>query len=51
MDTMTITISQPEGIELYFKIQFERKNFFNIIDIVDKLTIDTVMNCDLFEVL
>lgn len=51
MQTMTITISQEEGVQLYFKIQFESQNFLKIVEIVDTLTIDNVMNHELFNVI
>ena len=51
MKTMTITLNIEAGEQAFFKIQFKNSDFMAVLDILDDVTIDNVLDQDLFTVI
>ena len=50
-DTMTVTVAMKNGVQAFFKIEFNKSDFFNIVDCLDtELTLESVQNNPLWRI-
>jgi len=51
-DTMTITLdTETPGEQAYFKIEFNKSDFFAVVDQIDHVTLGNVYQQELFTVI
>lgn len=51
MNTMTVTVDQNEGRQLYFTIEFKNEDFMKVVDSIGELTVKSVYGSKLWKVI
>ena len=50
-DTMSVTVPMNEGEQAVFTIEFDRADFFKVVDSLDGLTLESVQNNPLWKII